>query len=80
MLGGRQLVKAGSGCFGNLALASDRPPVVCVPWLTGWRLSQCYSDFLLVFFLSYEKFGSCEQEQRGVGRAIHRESVLAGWG
>lgn len=49
-LGGGGLVKAGPGRFGNLALVSDGPPVVCVSRLTEWRLSRCCSHFLLICF------------------------------
>lgn len=55
--GGRGLVKAGSVCFGNLALVSDRPPTVCMPCLKEWRSSQRYSDFLLVWFIFVCLFG-----------------------
>lgn len=78
-LGGKELVKAGSGCFGNLALVSDGPPVVCVPCLTERRLSRCYSNSLLGVFLIQERSGSCEQEQRGVWKSARGGSVFSGW-
>lgn len=65
---GRELVKASSGCFGNLALFSERPAAVCMHRLMDWRLSQCCSDFLLVFFLICETPGSCVEEQHGFGK------------
>lgn len=34
----------------------------------GWRLSQCCSHFLLVFFLIRETPGSCVEEQHGFGK------------